>query len=139
MALSVEFSLTSDLGDRFIDLYSSVFDLWTLDGNCPYHVYLLKDDDTVLGFASGFAIGVGTWYLQRAGFIKSEQKRVSNIYRANFAIKEILKDWPSIMAFVSSEHHTALKLAMALDFKIIGTRIDTAKNLWVEFLRVKEN
>lgn len=139
MKLSVRKDSVSALGDDFVDVYKSVFGKWTLDGNCPYHVYLVYDDDRVVGFASGFAIGLQTWYLQRAGFIKSEQKRISNYYRATFGVNEILKEWPAIMTFVHNEDQDALRMVMALGFKIIGTRIDTVKRLWVEFLKEKPN
>lgn len=138
MTLSIKPCIISEFRDEFVALYESVFNQWTIDGNCPYSIYLLYDDERLIGFASGFIIGVNTWYLQRAGFIKSEQRKVSNLYRASFTINEILKEWPYIMSFISNEDTSTLRMVMALGFKIIGTRIDTLKSLWVEFLISKE-
>lgn len=139
MTITVNRTTIDQLGKDFIPIYESVFDVWTMDGNCPYHVYLIYDGDKLIAFTSGFAIGLNTWYLQRAGFIKDEQGKVANFFRAAFCMDEILKDWPYIMTFASNENQKALKMLIALGFKIIGTRMDTLRNLWVEFLKEKSN
>ena len=139
MTLTVSLATIDQVEGEFINLYSNVFGDWTLDGNCPCHVYLLNEDDKVIGFASGFSIGLQTWYLQRAGFTKDQQRRVTNLHRADFTIERILTDWPYIMTFVHNEDYSALRMVMALGFKIIGVRMDTARKLWVEFLKEKDN
>ena len=139
MTLTVIRTTIDQIEGDFVNLYTSVFGGWTLDGNCPYHVYLLKEDNDPIGFASGFSIGLQTWYLQRAGFTKDQQNRFTNLYRANFAINHILTEWPYIMTFVHNEDGSALHMVMALGFKIIGVRMDTAKKLWVELLKEKDN
>jgi len=139
MILTVTRTTIDQIEGDFVNLYSSVFGDWTLDGNCPYHVYLLKEAEQPIGFASGFSIGLQTWYLQRAGFTRDQQKRVTNLYRASFAINRILQDWPYIMTFVHNEDASALHMVMALGFKIIGVRMDTVKKLWVELLKEKDN
>jgi hypothetical protein len=139
MTLTVTRTTIDQIQGDFISLYTSVFGDYSNDGNCPYHVYLLKEDAKSIGFASGFSIGLQTWYLQRAGFTQDQQKRVTNLYRANFAINHILKEWPYIMTFVHNEDASALHMILALGFKIIGVRMDTAKKLWVELLKEKDN
>ena len=139
MTLSVSLSTIDQIEGEFVNLYSSVFGGWSNDGNCPYHVYILKEGNDAIGFASGFTIGLQTWYLQRAGFVKTEQKRVTNLYRASFAIKHILEEWPYIMTFVHNEDYGAMRMVLALGFKIIGVRMDTARKLWVECLKEKDN
>lgn len=136
--ITVDRTTINSLSNDFVPIFESVFDTWTMDGNTPYHVYLVKDNDKLVGFASGFAIGLNTWYLQRAGFIKDEQKKISNYFRSMFGIEEILKDWNHIMTLVSNEKPHVLKMMIALGFKIIGTRMDTERGLWVEFLKSKE-
>lgn len=139
MTLTVDRTTIDQIQDDFVNLYSSVFGDYSLDGNCPYHVYVLKEDGKPIGFASGFSIGLQTWYLQRAGFTKDQQRRVSNLHKSSFAINHIFKEWPYIMTFVHNEDASALHMVMALGFKIIGVRMDTAKKLWLECLKEKNN
>lgn len=131
--------LVSELSEEFYkNIYSSVFDEWTYDGNCPAEVYISYEDEKIVGFLSGYPQSQVTWYLQRAGAIKNEQYKFKDYSRGKFALDYIQKTWPYIMTLVRNDDISTLKLSLSLGFKIIGTRIDTANRLWIEMMRKKE-
>lgn len=123
----------NQLADTYLPLFESVFGKWETEGNCPADVYLTYDGDTLIGFMSGFPISQTTWYLQRGGFTKGEQSKFMNLRRYNDALSLI--PFPYVMALVRNDDLPALKICLGSGFTIIGTRIDTVKNLWVELLR----
>jgi hypothetical protein len=127
-----------DIQDAYVNIYKSVFEQYDYDGNCPSIVYVGFEDEEIFGFISGYIQSPVTFYLQRAGFTKSEQRKFTNRNRFRFALYEIHKEWPYIMTLVKNTDNSALKLSLNMDFKIIGSRMDTGGNLWVEMIHSRE-
>ena len=127
-----------DVSGNYFEAFQSVFGEWTLQGNCPSEVYFGYEDDQLVGFLSGYPLSLNTWYIQRAGFIKNERNKFSNLNRIIFALNEIHKDWPCLIILVDNNDIKALVVALKMGFKIIGTNIDSAKTLWVNMMHMKE-
>jgi len=126
-----------EIKEAYVDIYKSVFDDYDYEGNCPSIVYVCFENDEFVGFLSGYIQSQNTWYLQRGGFTKSEQGRFLNLARYRAGIDEIHKEWLGIMTLIKNTDISALKLSLGLNFRIIGTRMDTGNNLWVELLHIR--
>ena len=137
MKTLVKKSLT-EVSNDYPSIFSSVFGEFVYEGNYPSEIYLGYDDGKLVGFIAGYTQSPHIWYMQRAGFFKDEQGVFRNFERSLFAINEILNEYPFIMTLIQNDDTKALKMAIKLGFKIIGTRMDTVKNLWVEMIRGRE-
>jgi len=121
---------------EYANLYNQVF----ADGepNLPRDIYLVhEDDDKLIGFLSGFPLDQETWYLQVVGFLPSEKKHRTNIYRSWLAMTLLNREWGGILTMIENKNVEALRVALSVGFIVIGTRMDTAGTLWVELLRVR--
>lgn len=127
-----------DVSGDYAEAFQSVFGKWTFQGNCPSEVYFGYEDDQIVGFLSGYPLSLNTWYIQRAGFVKNERNKFSNLTRILFALDEIHKDWMSLIVLVESNDIKSLRIALEMGFKIVGTNIDSAKTLWINMMRIKE-
>ncbi len=124
--------------DLYQQLYTDIFGLWTLDGNCPADVYIGYDEERVVGFVAGYPLSYNTWYLQRAGFLQKEQHKHRNLGRYRESIEIIHAEWPGILTMVDNHDLPALRMDLAAGFIVVGTRQDSAGKLWVELLKMKE-
>jgi len=127
-----------DVRGNYFEAFQSVFGEWTLQGNCPSEVYFGYEDDKLVGFLSGYPLSLNTWYIQRAGFIKNERNKFSNLSRIVFALNEIHKDWECLIVLINSNDIKPLRIALELGFKIVGTNIDSANTLWVNMMRLRK-
>lgn len=116
-------------------LYKEIFG--EADINHPRHVYMVYDEDKYVGFMSGFPMDSNTWYMQVVGFIPNEQKKVSNIYRSAIAVNTLHQDWYGILVRINTLNVEALRVALSIGFVIVGTRMDTGRNLWVELMHLR--
>jgi hypothetical protein len=127
-----------ELCNDYPEIYKSVFNDFATEGNCPSEVYLGYKDDKLIGFMAGYIQSNNTWYLQRGGFKVENQRKVDNLHLFNKALDIIHDKWLHIIAMIQNNDTTALKMALMGKFKIIGTRMDTANNLWVEMIHTRE-
>ena len=121
----------------YIELYNQIF----TDGipNLPTQVYMAGEDGKYIGLLSGFPLDPATWYLQVAGFLPNERGKKYTLRRTNQALDLINLEWQGILTLISNDNNQALRFALAVGFKIIGIRIDSGKNTWVELLRLRGN
>lgn len=129
----------SEISSIYQELYSEVFGSYGFQGNYPSEVYIGYIGGKHIGFFSGYVHSPSTWYLQRAGFIKNQQGKTENLQLATLGFELLHKKWKYILTLISNEDTRALKFALIVGFKIIGVRIDTAKNIWVEFIKEGRN
>lgn len=127
-----------DIINEYPSVYSSVFGEWTSESNCPTTVYLGYEDDNLVGFLAGYALSPTDWYLQRAGFGRQFRGRYQNLANAKFALNEIHNSWPCIMTLIRNDDWGVLRMCLELRFVIIGTRLDSSKQLWVEMMHLKK-
>uniref|UniRef100_A0A6H1Z9G7 Putative acetyltransferase n=1 Tax=viral metagenome TaxID=1070528 RepID=A0A6H1Z9G7_9ZZZZ len=121
----------------YASLYKKVFPDDPI--NYPSDVYVGYEQDKIVGFASGYPLDPNTWYLQRAGVIPEERGKTKIITWYINLLREMDKTWPAMLTLVENLNVKTLKLDMAMGFVIIGTRMDSGRNLWVELLRLREN
>jgi len=126
-----------DIKDVYKDIYVSVFGTWAEIGNCPADVYVGFEDEKYSGFLSGYPVGPSSWYLQSGGFIDESKKRVRNLKSFIRCLVILHEEWNYITTKVRNDDLPALKIDLAAGFKIIGTEIDTDKNLWVQMIHTK--
>ena len=122
--------------DWYASLYKKVFPDDPI--NYPSEVYVGYEQDRIVGFASGYPMDPYTWYLQRAGVVPEERSKTKIVNWYINLLKEIDKVWPAVLTLVGNGNIRTLKLDMAMGFRIIGTRMDSGHNLWVELLRLRE-
>ncbi len=132
--IRVEKYRIQDILTNFPEIYCSVFNEFTYQGNCPSEVYIVHDGDKYIGFVSGYVQNTNTWYLQRGGLVEFERKKYLNLYRLKTVLDRIHNDWNFIMTLIKNDDFSTLKISLASKFKIIGTRMDTSGNLWVELI-----
>jgi hypothetical protein len=134
----LEKRIFSEIAIEYPEIFNSVFGEWTYEGNCPGEIYIGYENEKYTGFLSGFPISLNTWYLQRAGFVKNQQAKFTNIHRTLFCLDEIHKNFMAILTLIRNDDIKALKITLSVGFKIIGTRIDTEKHLWVEMIHLRQ-
>ncbi len=137
--IRLELHNIGDIKEEYANVFTSVFKEWVDQGNCPTQVYYGYDDDKFIGFISGFPLSQTLWYLQRTGYVEDEQSKVKNLQRTKEVFVCLHRDWPFILTLVRNDDITMLKMSLSVGFKIIGTRIDTQKTLWVEMMSSKED
>jgi hypothetical protein len=93
-------------------------------------------DEKYIGFMAGYATAPGTWYLQRGGFIKDEQRKTGNLKIYREALEELHAYWPCIRTHVANDDLPALKIDINAGFKIIGVRYTDRVEL--EMIRFRE-
>jgi hypothetical protein len=120
--------------ERYTNIYTQVFNHLDIYGNAPTYVYYAWEEDKLVGMVAGYSMATDLFYIQRAGYITDEQHRTKNLARTREVIRNIHLDWPFILTLVRNDDANMLRMCIALGFKIIGTRIDTEKNLWVEMM-----
>ncbi|RQW92651.1 MAG: hypothetical protein EHM79_00410 [Geobacter sp.] len=122
-----------DIKEEYFELYKEVFkenDLY----QSPAFVYVGYEDNKVVGFMSGYNHNAYTVYIQYAG--ATEQFRgykVLNFFKE--AIEFIHREYEFIMIWIRNDNIPALKIALSNNFRIIGTRMATDRNLYIELLR----
>jgi len=128
----------SQVQKEYPEIYKTVFGEWTLNGNVPSLIYIGYEDDKYGGFLAGYIHNYDTFYLQRTGFIIEEQGKVTNKLRAKTAINILHQEWNYILSLIRNDDIKPLKMALSIGFKIIGVRIDTQHNTWVELIHCKQ-
>ncbi|MCK4328796.1 hypothetical protein KAX02_03030 [candidate division WOR-3 bacterium] len=121
----------------YLDLYTEIFE--EIDpAQIPAFVYLGFENDKYVGFLSGYNHNLTTIYLQYAGFIKNFRG-----YKAPKLFKKVIdfihQEYDFIMIVIKNDNIPAIKMALWGGFKIVGIRMATNKDLYVEFLRGKDN
>lgn len=119
-------------------LYAGIFREYSIDGNSPKQVYLGKEEGKYIGLVAGYEHSPSTWYLQRGGFILSEQKKTKALSRLRSVLAGIHKEYKYIMTIVENTDLPALKIDLNAGYVIIGTRMDTTGKLWVEMIHTRE-
>lgn len=120
---------------NYFDLYAEIFK--ELDPvQMPAFVYLGFENDKYVGFVSGYNHNLNTVYIQYAGFVKQFRG-----YKAPKLFKEVVdfihQEYQFIMILIENNNIPAIKVALFGGFKIVGIRMATDKNLYVEFLKEK--
>jgi hypothetical protein len=123
-----------EIWNDYPPIFESVFKEWTDDGNCPSVVYYGYEDGNFVGFVAGYPLSSACWYMQRTGYTVQEQNKLINLRRTREVVSELHKDWRYIFTMVSNTDNTVLKMLLSVDFRIMGTRMDTERNLWVELM-----
>lgn len=121
----------------YLDLYTEIFE--ELDpAQMPAFVYLGFENDEYVGFISGYNHNLSTVYLQYAGFIKKFRgHKAPKLFKK--VIDFIHQEYDFIMIVIKNDNIPAIKMALWGGFKIVGIRMATNKDLYVEFLRGKDN
>ncbi len=127
-----------ELCNDYPEIYESVFKNFTAEGNCPSEVYLGYEGDQLVGFVSGYVQSNNTWYLQRGGFKRENQRKSYNLLLFKKSLAIIHEKWVYIMALIQNNDTAVLKMALMGGFIIIGTRMDTSGKLWVELIHSRE-
>jgi hypothetical protein len=117
------------------DLFQQVFP--GKEPDYPRDVYMMGEEGKYIGFLSGYPLDPCTWYLSFCGFLPSEQKKRVNIRRTYEAINTIHNDVQGILTFISNKNLEMLKVALSVEFKVIGFRNDSGGNAWVELLHMR--
>lgn len=129
-------SLLLDQGElqSYKMVYETVFGKWDAEGNCPSGVYYGYDKDTLIGLVAGYPMSSTLWYIQRIGYTHDEQHKTKNLRRTQEVMEQLHRDWPFLLTLIRNDDIPMLKTSLAVGFRIIGTRIDTQKDLWVEMM-----
>ncbi len=137
--IRLELHKIADIKEEYANVFTSVFKEWVDQGNCPAQVYYGYEDYKFIGFISGFPLSQTLWYLQRTGYVEDEQSKPKNLQRTREVFGCLHRDWPFILTLIRNDDIAMLKMSLSVGFKIIGTRIDTQKTLWVEMMSSKED
>lgn len=131
---AVDFSAIESL---YPDLYQQVFD--DVDNTqMPSIVYLAFKDGVYNGFMSGYLHNAVTLYIQYAGMLKN-MRGFNTVELFRLTLREIDKLFKFQLLLIENINIPAIKLVLNEDFIIHGIRQDTAKNLYVEFIRGGSN
>ena len=115
-------------------IYQEVFGEYAW-GHAPAFVYLCFYGTEYMGFISGYNHDIYTLYIQYAGYIDKWKGKASALRILKDALKELHKEYKFILTMIRNDNSPALRLTLAAGFEIIGTRQDTDKNLYVEFIK----
>jgi hypothetical protein len=128
-----------DVLHDYPEIFKSVFP--TGNSNTPADVYLWYDISNgsrkYIGFLSGYPMDLGTWYIQVAGLIPAERMKKVNLARFRETLCILHKDWNGLFFLVKNDNLSMIKMCLASGFKVIGTRQDLNKNLYLEMAHVK--
>jgi len=128
-----------EIGEDYPPIFVSVFKEWKDEGNCPSMIYYGYEDEKFIGFVAGYPMSSNLWYIQRTGYITDEQHKTKNISRTREVMEVLHGDWPYLLTLVCNDDIPMLKMSLTVGFKVIGTRMDTNKDLWVEMLKEKNH
>lgn len=126
-----------DIKDIYPAIYKQVFDE-TDDFQCPSVVYLWFKNGEFKGFLSGYVHNLVTFYLQYTGIVR-EKRGYGTLEMFRAGIKEIDKEFPSIMTVIKNDNIVAIKMALQVHFIPHGIRQDTKGQLYLELIRKREN
>ena len=128
---------TQEIVSDYAEFYYEIFDETDVFQS-PAFVYIGYENDELVGFMSGYNHNLSTVYLQYAGAAK-QFRGYKALKFFKEAIEFIHKEYHYIMIWIKNDNIAALKIALSGDFKIIGIRMATDKNLYIELLKERQN
>ena len=96
----------------------------------PEFVYLIHNDDLVIGFVSGHKNFDGLFYIEHAGILPDFQK-LGYVRYLKSAFDHI---GGGFVTAVNNENKETIRILVAADFKIVGFKTICEKS-YIEFMR----
>jgi len=122
-----------DITFDYPEIFKEVFKTYPAS-HIPGLVYIGYQDGAYVGFLSAYAHSLNTVYIQYAGLIESARNR-NTLSITRKVLDELHKDFDGIMAVIDNTNSTALRMALACGFKVIGVRMSTDAKVFVELLK----
>lgn len=119
------------------NLFNKVFksqDIKEASEQAPAILYLVYENENIVGFVSGYPTNKITFYIQYAGMLK-EYRGHKTLSFFMEATNKIHGDFQRINCMIKNNNIAAIKIALTSKFIINGIKQDKLKNLFVELTR----